>query len=60
MVQLGLGTIRTINREYVPVLEKGSYLSKWTDNLFGNFNSELSKGEVHQAFKNEYHSAYLL
>lgn len=37
--------------EYVPILEKDSYLSKRIENLFGDFSSELSKGEAHQVFK---------
>lgn len=37
--------------EYVPVLDKESLPSKWIESLFGDFNSELSKGQEHQVFK---------
>lgn len=37
--------------EYVPVLDKKSLPSKWIERLFGDFNSELSKGQEHQVFK---------
>lgn len=39
--------------EYIPILEKDSPLSGWTEGWFGNFTSGLSQGENHKAFKHQ-------
>lgn len=48
-------TYQKINRipfgEYIPILEKDSQLSIWVESLFGEFNSSLSPGSKHKAFK---------
>ena len=39
--------------EYIPILEKESQLLKWVESLFGDFNSGLSQGAQHKAFKHQ-------